>query len=63
MEPEPQVDNSTVDEMKSACLEAIAASEPLRKAIYGRVLPWLFIGVVPFLLFLLIAGAVFVLIW
>ena len=60
---EPTIPRSTVDAMKSACLSAISAGEPLQSRIMGRVLPRLFIGVVPLLLFLMIAAGLFGVIW
>lgn len=61
--PEPSVPISAVDEMKSACLAAIAAGEPLRRRILGRLLPLLFRGVFPALLFVAVSGVLFGLIW
>ena len=63
IEPESSVEKGAVDAMKSACLAAINACDPLRQQILGRVLPRLFMGFVPIVLFALIAGLVFGLVW
>lgn len=63
VEPEPTVALASVEEMKSACLQTISASEPIRRRILGRFLPLLFIGPLPFVLFLICTGAVFGLVW
>lgn len=62
-DPEPTVELSTVDSMKSACLDSLAASEPLRRRILNRALPVLFAGITPFFLFLIVAGLAFSAIW
>ena len=61
--PEKSVPTSTVDVMKSTCLATTAASEPLRRRILGRLLPLLFRGPVPVLLFAAGSGGLFGLIW
>ena len=60
---EPTVKKSTVVAMKEACLASLEVSEPLRRRILGRLLPLLFIGPLPLLLFLSIAAGLFGLIW
>ena len=60
---EPTIQRSTVDTMKTACLSAISAGEPLQSRVMGRVLPRLFIGIVPLVLFLVITGGLFGVIW
>ena len=62
-EIEPTIVRSNPDTMKSACLKSIAAGEPLKSRIMGRVLPRLFMGIVPLLLFLMITAGLFGLIW
>ena len=63
LEVEPTIARSNPDAMKSACLAAIAAGEPLKSRVTGRVLPRLFMGMVPLLLFLMITAGLFGLIW
>ena len=62
-EPESTVQNSSVEAMKTACLAAFDASEPLRQKILGRLLPSLFIGIVPIFVFLGFSGLLFAIIW
>jgi DNA segregation ATPase FtsK/SpoIIIE, S-DNA-T family len=62
-EVESTISRSNPDAMKSACLSAISAGEPLKSRITGRVLPRLFIGIVPLLLFLVITAGLFGVIW
>ena len=62
-EPEPTVKMSTVEAMKSACLTAIQAAEPLRSRIQSRLLPRLFFGLLPLVVFLVIGLVLFGLIW
>ena len=59
----PTIPLSTVDTMKSACLAAVAAVEPLQRRILSRLLPRFFIGPLPLVLFLIVAGTLFGLIW
>lgn len=63
LETEPNLPISGVDEMKVACLAAIQSCEPLQNRILSRLLPRLFIGVVPLFLFLMITGGLFGVIW
>ena len=58
-----KIDMTSVDSLKAACLDAMAAAEPLRQRILARFLPRLFIGFIPVLVFLAIGGALFGLIW
>lgn len=62
-ESQPQVERASVDAMKSACIAAINASEPLRRNILGRFLPHLYMGFAPLIFFLLIAGGLFGVLW
>ncbi|WP_397570082.1 FtsK/SpoIIIE domain-containing protein [Schlesneria sp. T3-172] len=55
----PTLPLSSVEVMKSACLAEVAAAEPLQQRILARLLPRLFAGPFPLLLFLLIAGTLF----
>ena len=59
----PTVPLSTVDTMKSAFLAAVTAGAPLQRRILSRLLPRLFMGPLPIVLFLAVAGALFGLIW
>ncbi len=62
-DPDPNVAMSTVEAMKMACLDAISASDPLRQRITSRLLPLLFVGLLPVVLFLGISLVLFGLIW
>ena len=62
-EPDPSVRMSNVEAMKSACLEAIQAGDPLHKQIISRMLPRLFFGALPFILFLVIGLVLFGIVW
>jgi len=62
-EPPSTVPMSTVDAMKSVCLAAMEKSDPLRRRILGRFLPKLFRSVIPVLVFLMISGVLFGVIW
>ncbi|WP_157605427.1 FtsK/SpoIIIE domain-containing protein [Schlesneria paludicola] len=57
------IDMTSVESLKAACLAAISAAEPLRQRILGRLLPKLFIGFIPVLVFLAIGGVLFGLVW
>ncbi len=63
VDPEPTIVLSDVETLKSVCLAAINSSEPLRQRILNRLLPVLFAGFTPLVLFLAIAAVLFGLIW
>ena len=62
-EPETTIAIANVESMKAACLAAVQACGPLQNRILGRLLPKLFMGPLPLILFLVILAAVFGLIW
>lgn len=62
-EVKSNIDMTTVDSLKTACLAGIAAAEPLRKRILGRFVPKLFIGFTPIVVILAIGGVLFGLTW
>ena len=61
--PPPTASLSHVEQMKSACLSAVQSSDRLAPRILSRLLPKLFLGPLPLLLFLVLSALVFSVVW